>query len=343
MINSNTLLMNGIIATLIGSLISIVFSGIILILSQSASAIENSEQKNKTIENDNTIYILQLVEHPALDATRQGIIDELKKAGILVNYEIAQNNSSLAAQIAQKFISKSPKAVIGIPTLSAQALIAANRSANIPVIFSSVTDPISSHLVTGLKKHKENVTGVSNYVEPTKQFETFKKILPNLKTIGIIFNPGEPNSITLNAAMQKAAKSHNLNIVFVPANNSVEVPQATRHLLTQVDAIFINNDNTALSAFKSIAQIANAKKIPVFVSDTDMIDQGALAALGPNQYEIGRQTAKLLLQILAGEQAENLPILFPEQTELVINGKIAKELNIVIPDSVINEASKVLQ
>lgn len=298
---------------------------------------------NANTSTNNIIYILQLVEHPALDATRQGIIDELKKAGITVNYEIAQNNSGLASQIAQKFISKAPRAVIGIPTLSAQALIAANRSANIPVLFSSVTDPLSSHLVSSLKKHKENVTGVSNFVEPTQQFEAFKKILPNLKTIGIIFNPGEPNSITLNASMQKAAKAYNLKLIFVPANTSADVPQATRQLLSEVDAIFINNDNTALSAFNAITQIANNKKIPVFVSDTDMIAQGALAALGPNQYEIGRQTAKLLMQVLAGEKAENIPVLFPEQTELFINSKVAKELGISIPDSVMKEAAKVYQ
>lgn len=317
----------------------IIFLNLILIAWLAKPVFSKESQATQSTNTSNVVYILQLVEHPALDATRQGVIDELKKAGISVSYEVAQNNSTLAAQIAQKFISQSPKAVIGIPTLSAQALIAASRSSNIPVIFSSVTDPLSSHLVSNLKKRKENVTGVSNFVEPNKQFEAFKKILPNLKTVGVIFNPGEPNSISLNASMQKAAKLYNLNIVFVPANNSVEVPQATRQLVSQVDAIFINNDNTALSAFKAITQIANNKKIPVFVSDTDMISQGALAALGPNQYEIGRQTAGLLLKILAGEKAENLPIIFPDQTELVINAKVANELGIKIPEAVMNEAT----
>ncbi len=326
----------------------LIFSGLLMFFWIASVAVSmatvdaDNDKANNTANTtaNNTIYILQLVEHPALDATRQGIIDELAKAGITVSYEIAQNNSSLAAQIAQKFVSKSPKAVIGIPTLSAQALIAANRSANIPVIFSSVTDPLSSHLVSGLKKHKENVTGVSNFVEPSIQFEAFKKILPNMKTLGIIYNPGEPNSVSLNESMQKAAKQHNINLVFVPANNTVDVPQATRQLLSQVDAIFINNDNTALSAFKSVVQIAKTSKTPVFVSDTDMISEGALAALGPNQYEVGRQTAKMLLQILAGEKAANMPIVYPDKTELFINLKVAKELGIVIPDSAIDEASK---
>jgi putative ABC transport system substrate-binding protein len=314
-------------------------------LTSHSQANQEKETDHNTISNNSPILILQLVEHPALDATRQGIIHELTKAGIAVNYEIAQNNSALAAQIAQKFISKTPRAVIGIATLSAQALVAANRPASlpVPVLFSSVTDPLAARLVSNLKKHKENVAGVSNFVEPNQQFELFKKILPNLKSLGIIYNPGEPNSVALNESMQKIAETYDINLVFAPANNSVDIPQATRQLLSEVDAIFINNDSTALSAFEAITKIAKTKKIPVFVSDTDMIVQGALAAVGPNQYEIGRQTAKLLLQILAGEKAENMPILFPEQTELYINLKVAKELGIGIPNSIVNEAAHVIK
>lgn len=317
--------------------LSIMISLCLCLFSSQGTAVESSSTATGN-SSENIIYILQLVEHPALDATRQGIIDELKKAGIAVRYENAQNNSALAAQIAQKFMSKSPKAVIGIPTLAAQALVAANRPNTVPIVFSSVTDPLSARLVSNLKKHKENVTGVSNFIEPDKQFEAFKKILPDLKTVGVIYNPGEPNSLSLNDSMQKAAKLYNIQIVFAPANNTVEVPQATRQLLSKVDAIFINNDNTALSAFKAITQIAKTKKIPVFVSDTDMISEGALAALGPNQYEIGRQTAKLLLQILQGEKAENLPVLFPDKTELFINTGVAKELGITVPDSILEES-----
>lgn len=303
------------------------------------NAIDETDQN----KNDTPVLILQLVGHPALDATRQGIIDELNKSGIKASYEIAQNNSALAAQIAQKYISTSPKAVIGIATLSAQALVAANRPGTIPVLFSSVTDPLGARLVSNLKEHKENVTGVSNFVEPSKQFEIFKRILPQLKTMGIIFNPGEPNSVALNESMQKIAQENNINLIFVPAINSADVPQATRQLLTKVDAIFINNDSTALSAFDSITKIAKTKKIPVFVSDTDMISQGALAAIGPNQYEIGRQTARLLLQILNGEKAKNLPVLYPEKVELFLNLKVAKELGIPIPDSILSESAKVIQ
>lgn len=308
----------------------------------SESATFASSQDLSEPSNQPLVTILQIVEHPALDRTRQGIMDELKKSNVQVEYEVAQNNPALAAQIAHKFVSSSPTVMVGIPTLSTQALIAANRPSHLPIVFSSVTDPIGSKLVNDLKKPKGNISGVSNYVAPEIQFAFFKKILPNIEKIGVIYNPGESNSIALNEQMEKAAKASNLKIVFAPANTSAEVTQATQSLIKQVDAIFINNDNTALSAFDSITKIANKNKIPVFVSDTDMVTRGALAALGPNQYELGRQTAKIILRVLKGEKLENIPVMFPDKVETVINSKTASILKIEIPKSVLEEATTVV-
>lgn len=300
--------------------------------------------KDKTESNKKKVMIIQNVEHPALNATRQGILDELKADNINIVFDSAQGNPTLALQIAQKFVGSAPNVMVGIGTTSTQALMAANQQQSIPIVFSSVTDPKAAKLVANLKKPEDSITGVSNFIEPGIQFDLFKKILPSLTKIGIIYSPGEPNSTALNEQMKKIAAQKGLTLVFVAANSSADVPQATHSLVAKkVQAIFINNDNVALSAFDSIVKIASEYRIPTFCSDTDMVKQGALAALGPNQYMLGKQTGKIIRKVLAGEKIETLPILYPEKTELLINLKQATALGISVPESLLSEAAEIIR
>jgi putative tryptophan/tyrosine transport system substrate-binding protein len=231
--------------------------------------------------------------------------------------------------------------MVGIGTTASQALISANRLKQIPIIFSSVTDPVDARIVSNLKNHKERITGVSDFVPPTREFMTFKKILPGLKRLGIIYNPGEPNSVSLVKEMQKEASVQGIQLQIASANNSAAVVDATSSLIDKVDAIFINNDNTALSAFDAIVKVATNNHIPVFVSDTDMIERGALAAFGPNQYQIGREVGKIIIKVLNGENPESIHVQFPKEVELYLNLKVAKGLNILIPAEIQKEATKI--
>jgi len=277
------------------------------------------------------VTIIQIVEHPALNITRQGIIDELKNSKVTIEFQSAQDNNALATQIAQKFISSSPDVLVGIGTSATQSLIAANKHHQFPIVFSSVTDPKNAKIVDNLNAPEGMVTGVSNFVEPGIQFDLFKKIIPNLVNLGIIYNPGDSNSVILIEIMKKIAPQKKLNLIFATVNNSAGIAAATHKLIPEVQAIFINNDNTSLSAFASIVSISNKHKIPVFCSDTDTIAQGALAALGANQYEVGKQTGKLILKILNGENPHQLPVVFPTEMDTKINLEQAAKLGINIP------------
>lgn len=270
------------------------------------------------------ISILQNIEHPALNATREGLIDELHKLGykkgenLILDYQSAQGNAALAAQIAQKF-SHDSDLIVAIGTKSAQAAMRATKELKIPVVFSSVTDPLAAKLVTDLKAPTGHVTGVSNFIAPEPQFKFFKKCLPSLKHLGIVYDPGEPNSIALNSAMEKAAKEFGLQLVFVTATKTSDVLSASQSLCGKVDAIFVNNDNTALAAFNSVVKAATDCKIPAFVSDVDMMEQGAFAALGPNQVDLGRQTARMVDRIFKNPKAPLPAVEFPEKTEEYMN------------------------
>lgn len=267
------------------------------------------------------VSIIQIVEHPELDVTRQGILDVLKKESkqpIRIDFQSAQGNSALATQIAQQFVGTSPNVMVGIGTTATQALISANQRYAIPIVFSSVSDPLGSKIVQNLKHPEGVVTGVSNFIDPAIQFDLFKKILPKLTKLGIIYNPGEANSVALVEQMKQIATQKGLELVLATANTTANVSQAAHALVPKVQAIFINNDNTALSAFDSIVKISTQNKIPVFCSGIDMIKHGALATIGANQYVVGEQTGKMILEILSGKSPHDIPIAFPEKTEIQI-------------------------
>jgi len=277
---------------------------------------------------DKSVSILQMVEHPAINATCQGIMDELKDHGVLISSQSAQGNIHLVTQIAQQYVGNHPSVLVGIGTTASQSLMAANHTAHIPIVFSSVTDPKGAKLIDNVSHPESIVTGVSNYVDPDIQLKFFKKVLPTLEKLGVIYNPGEANSVSLLQKMKIAAKNNGIEIIAAPANHSAEVALATHYLLSQVNALFINNDNTALSAFDSIVRISRTQKIPVFCSDNDMLEHGALATMGADQYEIGRQTGQIILQILAGKDVSELPVSFPNKTIELVNEKIKAEFRL---------------
>lgn len=295
------------------------------------------------------IYISQLVKHPALDETTRGIIEALNKHGyeqgknLDLQIELAQGNVGLAAQIAQKFVSSEPDIVVGVATVAAQSLYKYAKEGKTKLVFSSVTDPIGAQLALSLMKPGNNSSGVSNYVELGPQLAMFKQLLPNMKKLGFLYNPGEMNSLSLVKLLTEECPKYGLKLILQTAAKSSEVKQSASNLASKVDAIFISNDNTALSAIRSVINEATQQGIPVFVSDTDMVAQGALAALGPNQYEIGVQTAEIIIKTLEGHDINQIPVGFPSKTELVINKRTAKTINLVIPNSVFETAVRIIE
>jgi len=295
------------------------------------------------------IYISQTVQHPAINSTTKGIIDGLAADGYIngknidLQQQSAQGNIALANQIATSYVSNEPDVVVAVATLAAQSFAKFTRSGKTKMIFSTVTDPIEANLVQNLELPGNNSSGVSNYVDLGPQLAIFKRINPSIKKLGFLYNPAELNSITLIKKLRKLCPEYEMELVTMPANKSADVSQSAVKLSSLVDAIFISNDNTALSAMSTIVKAANNAKILVFVSDTDIVINGAIAALGPNQYEIGLQTAKMIVRVLEGEDINTLPVEFPTNTELFLNQKAAKKLGIEFSKELLQEAKIVIE
>jgi putative tryptophan/tyrosine transport system substrate-binding protein len=289
------------------------------------------------------IAITQIVEHPALDACRKGVEEELKAQGIDVKwtYESAQGNPGTAAQIARKFVGEAPDAIVAISTPSAQTVVAATK--DIPVIFTAVTDPVGAKLVADPKKPGGNVTGMSDLSPIALHLDLIARITPKAKKIGVISNPGEANSVTLVGLLKEHAPARGMTIVEAAAPRSNDVLAAARSLVGKVDAIYVPTDNTVVSALEGVIKTGIESKLPVYAGDTDSVPRGAIAALGFNYYDVGRQTGAMVARVLKGERPGDIAVEGVQRTELAVNPKSAEAMGVTIPAEVIAEAKTVVK
>ena len=294
-----------------------------------------------------TVAITAIVEHPALDDVRKGVIDELDEAGfkdgknLTVNFQSAQGNTATAGQIAKQFVADEPDAIVAIATPSAQSVAAATST--IPMVFSAVTDPVAAKLVPKLDGSGTNVTGASDALPYEPQIELMRQIIPDLKNVGYVYSPGEVNSTIILKNLKEKLTPLGINVHEAPAQRSNDIAMAARSLEGKVDMIYTSTDNNVVSAYESLYQIAKESKIPLIASDTSSVERGAVAALGVNYYDLGRETGKIVVRILNGEKAGAIPVYTPQALDLYVSPKHATEEGITLSQAVIDNAKEVIE
>ncbi|WP_321502743.1 ABC transporter substrate-binding protein [Breoghania sp.] len=294
-----------------------------------------------------TVAVTAIVEHPALDACRDGVKEALEEAGykdgenLTFLYESAQGNPATATQIARKFVGESPDVIVPISTPSAQAVAAATRS--IPIVFSAITDPVGAQLVKQLEKPGGNITGLSDFLPLADQVALIQEITPDVKTIGYVYNPGETNSVSTLKALREIAGKAGIDVVESTATRTSEVQQAMRALVGKADAAYVPTDNTIVSAFEAAVKVAQENKLPLYAADTDSVSRGALAALGFNYFDVGKQTGEKVVQILKGTPVGEINVEVAKGTNLVVNPASAEKMGVTIPAAVIERATKVVE
>ena len=294
-----------------------------------------------------TVAITAIVEHPALDAVRQGAIEELGAAGykegenLTINFQSAQGNMATAGQIAKQFVADNPDAIIAIATPSAQAVV--SGTSDIPVIFSAVTEPVEAKLVPKLDGSGTNVTGASDVLPLEPPVDLMKELLPNVKNIGFVYSPGEVNSTVTLKNLKAITSAQGINIVEAPAQKSSDIAMAAQSLAGKVDVIYTSTDNNVINAYEALAQVAKEAKIPLVSSDPSVVERGAAVALGVNYLDLGRETGKITARILKGEKAGDIPVYAAQKLDLFVSKKYAAEQGITVPQSIIDRAQKVAE
>lgn len=291
------------------------------------------------------VAVSQIVEHPALDAAREGLVDGLKEKGYVegknlkFDYKTAQGNPAIAVQIARQFVGERPDVLVGIATPTAQALVSATR--DIPVVFTAVTDPVSAKLVQTLEKPGKNVTGLSDLSPVAQHVELIKEMMPDVKSIGVVYNPGEANAVSLIKLLKQSTDQHGITLVEATALKSADVQTATQAIAAKSDIIYALIDNTVASAIEGMVVSANQSKTPVFGAATSYVERGAVAGLGFDYYQIGVQTADYVAQILDGKEPGDLDVKVAKGSDLVINATAAKKLGLTIPKAIMDRATSI--
>lgn len=299
---------------------------------------ETTISTNKTVE----IGITQIVEHPALDSARQGFIDALASKGLKegenlkIDFQNAQGDIPTAQTIAENFANSKKDMIFAIATPTAQA--AFNATKDIPILITAVTDPVDAGLAKSLEKSETNVTGTSDAAPMDKQFELLKKLIPNAKKLGILYNTSERNSEIQVDAAKKLAGEYGLEIVSSGITSTNEVPQVLDSLKSKIDVLYIPTDNLVASSMALISQKCMENNIPIIGSEKAHVEGGALATEGIDYYKLGFQTGLMAFEVLSGSKPENMPLETLKDTTLTINSDTASKLNITIPEEIMGKA-----
>lgn len=294
--------------------------------------------------NKPLITITQIAPHPSLDAILKGILDELKEQqqDVEIVHEDAQGNITLASQIAQKQASLKPQVMVSITTPSTQAVYNVALKHKIPVIFSGVSDPVVAKLIDTNSKKGKGITGISDFAPLPQQLDLILKIQHKLKRLGVLYNAGEINSVSVVEKLEELAEQKGIALIKKTVTNTQEVAAVSTSFLGQVDGIYIPNDNTIISSLESVLKTVG-DRLPVYASDPESVERGCLAAVTFGQYEMGRETGKLLVDVLKGTPLENIPVKQLDKTDVILNMGAAKKLSLVIPEEILNKNPKIYE
>ncbi len=301
-----------------------------------SSSSTNSSSGEAEDKESYSIGVTQIVEHPSLDAAYEGFKMALEengfKEGENISYDVqnAQNDMNNSNTIAQNLVGDEVDLIFANSTPSAQSAL--NATSDIPILFTSVTDPVGAKLVEDFDKPGENITGTTD-THPEAIPKTIEFIASEFdaKNVGLIYNAGEQNSVAQVDIVKEAMEGTDMKAVEKSVSTSAEVKQAAEALVGKVDVIYIVTDNTVVSALESVISVANDKDIPMFAGEFDSVSRGAFAAYGFDYKDIGYEAGLMAAKILKGEETTaDIPVQYPQNLKLKMNQTAAEEMGIKV-------------
>ena len=308
-----------------------------------AAGCGSSTQSGSKDKKSYKVGVLQLVQHPALDAANKGFIDGLKSKGfeegknVTFDQQNAQGDQSNLQTIAQRFVSNKDDLVCAIATPAAQTM--ANASKEIPIVGTAITDYKVAKLVKDNSKPGTNVTGTTDMNPVEAQIDLLVKIMHRAKTVGFIYNSSEVNSQLQIDLAKKAAAARGLATVEATVSSVNDIQKAAQSMMGKVDALYIPTDNVMASAIPNLIKITDEARIPVFCGEAGMLKSGGVATLGIDYYKLGFQTGEMAADILSGKaKPQDMAIQSQKTFTVSLNEEAIKKLGLTIPDDIRKEA-----
>lgn len=324
--------------------------GLLIVLAgcggQTGKAPEKAKESSPA-EKKVRLGIIQIIEHPALDAARKGFLEALAANGyaegknLEVDFQNAQGDQSTLQTIARKFAQEKKDLILAIATPSAMAM--ANETKEIPILITAVTDPVDAKLVNSMEKPGTNVTGTTDMNPIKEQLELLKKLVPKAKKVGVIYNSSEPNSQVQVRIVKKEAPALGLEIVEAPITATHEVMQGAQSLVGKVDAIYVPTDNTVVSAVAGVIKVGEEHKIPVIAGESNTVESGAVGTIGIDYKKLGYQTGEMAVRIIKGEKPQDMPVEKQKELNIVLNAKAAQAMGVTIPEDLQKQAGKIIK
>lgn len=288
------------------------------------------------------IGVLQLIEHNALDSAYKGFVDGLKEAGyedgknIIIDYQNAQGEQANCITIGQKFINDKSDLILAIATPAAQAI--ANMTKDIPILITAVTDPADSKLVADNNAPCGNVTGTSDLTPVEAQIELLKEMIPNVKTVGLLYCSSEQNSVFQINIAKKKLDAMGIKYIDIAISNLNEIQQVIQNVIGKVEAIYTPTDNMIANGMATVALMTEPAKLPVICGEGGMTMLGGTATYGINYYELGKLTSTQAVSILKGDKkTSEMPIEYLQKFDLVVNTNMIESIGLTIPESLYNK------
>ncbi|HCW53973.1 MAG TPA: ABC transporter substrate-binding protein [Clostridium sp.] len=310
--------------------------------SSSSSSSSKGESSSGDMKN---VGVVQLVQHDALDSANKGFVDALKEKGyeegknISFDQQNAQGEQANAQTITKQFADSKKDLIFAIATPAAQA--AYNSTKDIPIVFTAVTDPVSAEIAKDWKSSGTNVTGTSDKVPVEDQVKLMKKLLPDTKTIGVIYNTSETNSVVQVDELKSAVEKEGLVVKEIGVTNVNEINQNLTSALGEIDVLYTPTDNTVASAYSLVGKLCLDANKPIIGAEEAVVMKGGLATIGIDYYKLGKEAGYKAAEILDGKKPSDVEITILSEMAFTINEDVAKKLNITIPEEINKDAKKV--
>jgi putative ABC transport system substrate-binding protein len=282
---------------------------------------------------DIRIGATQIVEHPALDASRKGFETALKDKGFgeaKIEFRNAQGDFSTAQLIAQSFVDDKKDLIFTISTPSSQAAL--NATKDIPIVITAVTDPVKSGLTS------KNLTGTSDPMPIADQVALIKEALPAVKTVGLIYNTSEANSAASIAEIKRELEKAGLKYEEAGVTSVNDIVPALTALLGKTDALYLTTDNLISSAATLVVELSTKANKPVVAAEESHMQFGALMTKTIDFYQIGYRAGEMAAEILQGKAVSDIPIEPPKENRVMVNRKMAAKFKVDLNNPVFKTA-----
>ncbi len=306
-----------------------------VLLAVSAFAITACSEKKD--DGKITVGVIQYVSHPSLDNCYAGV-----EAALIEEYGenveiIRQTGSDSSADsdcstYAKQLVAKGADILIPIATPAASAAFAAAEDKDVPVVFCSVSDPVTAGLVKSLEKPGYNCSGTSDVLDMEAQVKLIKAFQPDVKKIGVLYTTSEANSITQLGLLREACKPYGIEVIASGIQNDSDIPSASAALCAKVDCINNFTDNKVVNNLTVLLNAAAKAGIPVYGSEVEQVKKGCLASVSIDYVALGKVTGKMAIAALSGEKLSETSVKTISEATPVVNSDVLDSFGLKLPE-----------